>query len=389
LKNNQSEIKSQIPGSGEVQPGQRERSGDENRKVIVSAFPFSHSSQLEKLALDLPSNTPEHSPDVLLDTLETSEQAETLSAITDRKRHSVSLSRRIAKFDKKRSEVMNSCGQRFSRLVSKCEHKHTLSATGAFYCKDRLCPTCQRKRSFKLVHKLSSPLAELQLKNGLFASFITLTLKNTDKLPSFSDLSRWKKKLFKDKFWNSYGLFGAIGTLEVKLGERSGLWHVHFHLVVMTEKALPLIATGEQAGNFQLEVNQALSEAWEKANSGSGFIVRGKSFDGNYTEVLKYITKGTLDMTDGQLEEFCSWSKGRRFLSMTGKLYANKELKALLQQVEELEEETEQNACECPECKCKDFEKQDFVFDYHLKSYVLEKVSDFSFQREQLSALVR
>jgi hypothetical protein len=150
-------------------------------------------------------------------------------------------------------------------------------------------------------------LKALQETNGLFASFVTLTLTNTETLPDFKQLTSWKKKLLKSSFWKRYGLFGSIGTLEVKLGERSGLFHVHFHLVIFTERPIPAIQTGEHKGKWQVEVNQELSEAWSEANEARGYIVRGVSFDGHYQELLKYISKGIDEMSDEQLEEFCRW----------------------------------------------------------------------------------
>lgn len=374
-----------IVGSAEVQPTRTKQAVGVSTKLdILTASSFSDCFVREKLAVAVPEvtdcfiGTAGSQSLPLLDTLETSVHDEQLSAKTERKRQSVSLAGRIGRFDSRRAEVMRSCGQKFSRLVSKCIHKHELAGTGAFYCKDRLCPTCQRKRSNRLIRQLAGPLKAIQDSRQLYSSFVTLTLANTETLPSFSDLSSWKRKLLRDKFWQQFGLFGAVCTLEVKLGEKSGQWHCHFHIVALTEKPVPTIQTGEQIGNWQLSVNQELSEAWLKVNEGAGFIVRGKAFDGNYAEVIKYISKEQNDMSDEQLEEFCKWSKGRRFLSLTGKLYNNRELKEAIRQSEE-ENKEEATSCQCPECGCSDFERHDFKYDYRLKSYVLEKVSDVCF----------
>lgn len=313
----------------------------------------------------------------LLDTLPTNEQADELSAKTDRKRRGVSLASRIGSFDRGRAERIRNCGRKYSRAVSKCEHHHTVSLKlkSNYFCQDKLCPECAKRRSIGLVARLSRPLGELQASNGLFTSFLTVTLANSECLPVFADVVRWKKRLLRSKFWREYGLYGTIGTLEVKLGAGSGLWHVHFHLVTFTKRPIPTIETGKHTGEWQLTVNQALSDAWLQANEGSGFIVRGKAFDGNFVELLKYATKGMDSMSDGQLEEFCAWSKGRRFLFLTGKLHANKELKALMQ---DSDESADDRHC-CPECGCKDYERQDFKYDFRLRSYVLERVSDFQF----------
>lgn len=346
----------------------------------ISAFSFSDSALAGKLALEAEGSSKGLGMH-LLDTLPLIVQADELRAKTERKRRSVSLSRRIALFDERRAERMANCGRRVSRIVSKCEHKHTVSIRGSnhFDCQDRLCPECARKRSARLVSRLSEPLRQIQTANGLYASFVTLTLKNTESLPVSKDLIRWKKKVLKSKFWDAYGLYGTLGSLEVKIGEGSGLWHVHFHLVCFTEKPVPTIETGSEAGKWQVSVNQELSEAWTKANEGNGFIIRGVSFDGNYAEVLKYISKGIEFMSDEHLEEFCKWSHRRRFVFLTGKLFANPELKTLLKQAQEEQDERREEACQCPECGCVDYERQDFRWNRSLDSYVLERVSDFVF----------
>jgi hypothetical protein len=233
------------------------------------------------------------------------------------------------------------------------------------------------------VSRLSEPLRQLQTGNGLFASFVTLTLKNTESLPASKDLVRWKKRLLSSNFWQPYGLYGTLGSLEVKIGEGSGLWHVHFHLVCFTERAIPVIETGTEAGKWQVSVNQSLSESWKKANEGNGFIVRGVSFDGNYQEVLKYLTKESETMTDEQLKEFCTWSHRRRFVFLTGGLFANPELKALLKQAEEENIEQVEESHHCPECGCTDYEREDIVWNRSLRSYVLERVSDFVFPKRE------
>ena len=366
-----------VSGSAEVQPESRSTKGGVGQ-FDGSAFSFSASALAGKLALK-PEGSSSGSGDALLDTLPLIVPNDELQGKTARKRRSVSLSGRIALFDERRAGRMSNCGRRYTRAVSKCTHKHTVSIREgtSFDCQDRLCPECARKRSARLVSRLSEPLRQLQTGNGLFASFVTLTLKNTEVLPVSKDLVRWKKRLLMSKFWQPYGLFGTLGSLEVKIGEGSGLWHVHFHLVCFTEKPVPTIETGSEAGKWQVSVNQELSEAWEQANGRNGFIVRGVSFDGNFQELIKYIVKGIEGMTDEQLEEFCKWSHRRRFVFLTGGLFANEELKDLLKQ----ESQEREEAHHCPECGCTDYERQDFVYDRSLRSYVLERVSDFSFER--------
>lgn len=305
----------------------------------------------------------------LLDTLQTSEHKDSLSVKTELKRRSVKLSKRIEKFDDKRGVRMGSCGHYFTASTTSCEHRQT-SVRSSFRCMDRLCPSCARKRSAQLTKKLSEPLKQLQEEHTLSVSFVTLTYNNVSTLPDFKTFSRDRKRLMKSKFWNPYGLFGSIGTVEATVSEKYDNWHPHMHLVVFTENPIPLIQAGEHAGEWEVSVNQSLSEAWERANGYNGDIVKGKAFDGNYQEVLKYILKDADNMDDAHLQEFAMWSKGKRFLFTGGKIYANKELKQLIAQAE-AEEEDHEGIQPCSECGCTHFEVADFAWMPKLHNYVI------------------
>lgn len=396
MKNTEREFESQqeIPGNAEARPGHREggRGRSRNGKIPTVSF-FPGAFLVEKLAFDLGQDTgnltgsAQGRSDTLLDNSYKQPYTEAfedrLQAKTARKRRSLVLAGRIEKFDPVRGQRMRNCNRRYSVAVSKCIHRYTvgLKSGVSFNCEDRLCPECSRKRSARLVRKLSGPLAKLQERRGLTASFVTLTLKNSDELPSFSDLTRWKKRLLRSKFWQEFGLYGTVGSLEVKLGENSGQWHCHFHVLAFTQRPVPLILTGPEVGKWQVSVNQELSEAWMKANDGHGFIVRGVGFDGDFREILKYIGKGIEDMDDDRLEEFCGWSHGRRFLFLTGGLYANKELQELI--AEENNSREVEESYHCPHCQCTDFEREDRVFYPHLNNYVIERTSDFSFDHTE------
>lgn len=302
---------------------------------ITPLFISESNALAVKLALDLTPGKADDQGKLFLDNRKQVNSSEAFDKVTDRKRSSVALSSRISSFDDRRANRMSGCCSVVSRIAvrNKTTGQVRYEFQPTITCKDRLCPHCARTRSTKLSNKLSEPLRDIQKLNGLQVSFLTLTFRNTQELRTFDELTRARKKLFKSKFWKEYGLVGSIGTLEVKLGQGSGLWHSHFHIVVFTEKELPT-----DNGKWTIETNQRLADEWYSI-TGDSFIIRGVSFDGNYQEILKYISKGTEEMTDGQLQDFCTWSKGRRFLFMTGQLYNNKQLKTLIKQAEEEEED--------------------------------------------------
>jgi hypothetical protein len=140
-------------------------------------------------------------------------------------------------------------------------------------------------------------------------------------------------------------------------------------LVAFTEYPIELIQSGEHEGEFQNVVNQEMSELWYDATDGAGFIVKGTAFDGNYKEIIKYIAKGVADMDKKRLQELATWSKGKRMLFTTGKLYANKELKELMN--DETEDKIDSRAC--PDCGCNHAEMSILQFNHRLGNYVLEE----------------
>lgn len=326
----------EFSGSAEEQPeGRSKKTGViEQNSVIPVSICGPTNALTEKLALELTSGRPDSSSQALLDNRKQVISSEAFDNVSDRKRASVTLSGRISRFDGRRAERMKGCCSVVSRITvkSRTNGQERYEFHPTVTCKDRLCPYCSRSRSAKLSNRLSDPLRQLQSNRQLHASFLTLTFRNTDELRTFEELTKARKKLLKGKFLKQYGIVGSIGAIEVKLGKDSKKWHSHFHLVVFTEKEIPT-----ENGKWTIEANQILADEWY-AITGDSFILRGMAFDGNYKEILKYISKGVEKMTDEQLKDFCQWSKGRRFLFTTGELYNNKELKALIKQAETEEE---------------------------------------------------
>lgn len=362
----------------------------------MTAAPFLNSiaqNQSVKLVLPFSTKCPpidgETSEQPYSILVRTSEKTDPLQAITGRKRASVKLARRIETFDKKRASRMMQCGASFTRDVTTCGHSHASSLHRTDRrCTDRLCPQCARIRSMRLSGSLSEPLRALQGGNGLFAYHIGLTWTDTEHLPEFKTVNGWKRAILKHSFFKRYGYYGAVVSMEVKIGSRSGLFHPHFHCVVFTTKPIPTYKAernGREVHLFDNAINEELSGAWEEVNGGAGYIVQGELFDGHYEEVLKYIVKSCDDMSDSQLKEFCAWSRGRRFLTMTGKLYANEELKALMNKADDDdgEDEGEQEEAACPHCGCTETRREHLYYDEGRARFVVDKIQEpFTPRRE-------
>lgn len=307
----------------------------------VSPFPFQPVPDAKKLALSAGIGG-EASP-LLLDTVQTSDG---VSGVQDRKRRGVSLSRRIARFDKRRGERMATCGQTV--------HMTTCTKPGCGYhrqtfplrCADPLCPNCSRRKAMRLSATLGRGLADYQGKRNLHAYLLTLTFKDTDTLPSYSRIVKQSKRLLSlKKLWKPYGLVGGVRAFEIKLGERSGLWHPHFHVLIFTRLPIPCYVDKNEAVRFEWSVNQAISEQWQKITTDS-FIVDGRAFDGDHRELFKYLAKGAEKMNDERLRELAEWQRHKRVLSLFGELYNNAELKEAMSQADA--EDTPLHSC--PEC---------------------------------------
>ena len=309
----------------------------------------------------------------LLDTLETSVFKDRIAGESKRKRQAekVAMALEMAGYPE-RARKIRQCSQSLYRRSFSCGHEsQTRQGIGwmFFRCKDKLCPNCNHVRSLKLSQRLGPALEVLAKSKGLYVYHLTLTYANTDSLPDYKTMCGQVKRLLnsdskaRKAIWDRYGYFGAVRNFEVTIG-KDGRFHPHFHIILFTERPIELIETGDHAGEFQNSVNQEISDMWQKITKNS-YIVKGKSFEfSQMFEMVKYITKGVPAMPATQLAELVDWSDGKRFISLLGELYANAELKQLLE-----EQESEDPEC-CPECGCNEFIDIPMRFDIRTGRYV-------------------
>lgn len=321
----------------------------------------------------------------LLDTVQTSVLDCLPNGFKQRKIATNALADRITKYNAKLAKRMYSCGATFTVDVTTCPHQHTSELHRIDKrCAHRLCPQCARIRGIRMGLALSEPLKQWQTANGLYAYHVGLTLKDTEHLPSMKSMNTWKKKLLKGEFFSKYGYFGALAVMEIKAGKRSRLFHPHFHVIVFTTKPIPTYqveGANRDKNLFCLTQNKELSAEWNEINGGAGYIVQGEAFDGNYAEMFKYLCKDVNNLNNAQLKELVEWMHGKRFLSMTGKLYSNKELKTLMAQADKANDDGDDDGNElddeqiaCPHCGCMDTVRRVIVWD--------DKVNDYRWKDE-------
>lgn len=116
--------------------------------------------------------------------------------------------------------------------------KKTLKS--AQFCRDRLCPMCNWRRSIKTFFQLSKIMDVAQDENPNAESvFLTLTVRNCSgaELASTLDLmfSAWNK-LNKHRRFTQAGFLGYFRALEVTYNRDANTYHPHFHVILLVDK---------------------------------------------------------------------------------------------------------------------------------------------------------
>lgn len=131
-------------------------------------------------------------------------------------------------FDEK-SKRVSTCGQFLEFHVSAGGSK----LARAFFCKDRLCPMCNWRRSLKVFSQMSKVMDALQGQGFQFL-FLTLTVKNCsgDTLGAVLDEMQhaWNRMLHLKKFRSV--VCGTFRAIEVTRNRLTGEYHPHYHVVL-------------------------------------------------------------------------------------------------------------------------------------------------------------
>lgn len=123
------------------------------------------------------------------------------------------------------------------KKIAECNDCGTWHFNGSDSCKDRFCPLCQKKRSLLWFAKIT-PLLREYLQKDYYVNMLNFTIRDTENLDyginlinnAFRYLMHDNKKTareFNKRF------IGGVRSLEVKRGKNSGLWHPHFHCLVV------------------------------------------------------------------------------------------------------------------------------------------------------------
>lgn len=106
----------------------------------------------------------------------------------------------------------------------------------ANFCKDRLCPQCNARRSKKIVSQLLQVMEYLEPKYSFL--FLTLTIPNVNdyELSDAFELlhNSWNKYIRYTRIKNA--VQGYVRTLEVTYNDKANTFHPHYHVILAVDK---------------------------------------------------------------------------------------------------------------------------------------------------------
>lgn len=195
----------------------------------------------------------------------------------------------------------------------------------ANFCKDRLCPMCNWRRSLKIFGQVSQVMDELERHQYRFL-FLTLTVRNccSEDLPATVQVlyDGWRQLYHKHKIFRS-SIEGTFRSLEITRNSKDGTYHPHLHVILAVRPdyfRCGYITQSEWSFMWQscckLDYQPIVDIRTIKPND--------KGLSGAVAEVAKYAVKssdflrGSLDDMARIVSDFLTALSGRRLCSFTG-----------------------------------------------------------------------
>lgn len=229
-----------------------------------------------------------------------------------------------------RSRRVSECGSFLVFHISEDEHKLHL----ANFCKDRLCPMCNWRRSKKIFSQVSKVMNNASDQGYRFL-FLTLTIRNCKykDLQNTIDvlLNGWRFLYNKDKFFRKY-IKGSFRALEITVNRQEKTFHPHLHCILAVDDTYfqnGYLETSEWASKWGkccgLDYNPTCYiEAVKGQNTDD--LEHNSSYWHAVKEVSKYVSKGS-DYLNGDFSEILekvshlvTALSARRLCSFTGVL---------------------------------------------------------------------
>lgn len=135
----------------------------------------------------------------------------------------------------KRSVTMEGCGSQLTFASDRIGNKRLISA---WFCKDRMCPACQKRRSLIVFHQVKDVCLSLQNEHKTTNYLLlTLTIPNVpieELKGAISAMNRaWARLARKSEFKKAvWGWFKALEVTCAYRNEDSSSYHPHFHILL-------------------------------------------------------------------------------------------------------------------------------------------------------------
>lgn len=269
-----------------------------------------------------------------------------VTSLTSRKKAALAISNRLRDLGHSgRGIRMQECATYVKIEVSRTKSK----VIAANFCRDRVCPMCQWRRSLKTFAAMSQ-ISELVEQWHPYSPYVLLTLTVRNCEPNrLSDtitemLQGWDR-LTKRRTWKAMCL-GYARSLEITYNSEENTFHPHIHALVhlyqdyYVKSYLPTISFGEMwqesMGLNYLPICDIRAVGLYGDKDGSNFTYetgplhddtksveeRIETLGGVLAEISKYMTKSEnlMHMPDMSLHHYIAAIKGRRLFSLSGSL---------------------------------------------------------------------
>lgn len=158
-----------------------------------------------------------------------------------------------------KADRVNGCAD---ELVFKVTDEGFLTLHQVWFCKSKLCPLCNWRRSLKMSYQNEEIISEAikQQPTARFL-FLTLTVKNVYDGQELNDTLREMTKAFNRLIKYkavSKNLVGFMRATEVTVNDKDNSFHPHFHVLIMVK---PTYFRGD--GNYLSQADW--TEYWQKA----------------------------------------------------------------------------------------------------------------------------
>lgn len=236
-----------------------------------------------------------------------------------RKIMSFEVARLMKRYDPERAARIKGCGTylEFARTPDGGQNLHR-----ANFCRERLCPMCQWRRSIKL-RAQAEQIYAIECAAGYQHVFVTLTWRNcsgeelTKTVAAMIEAAqRWKRTtLYKNAFRGSYR------ALEITYNEKRRDYHPHLHYIMTVDKDYfdkrnddyvttdKLIASWKRASRLDYDPSVSIEAVYTKP---------GQTMTGALAEISKYPAK-TAEIKSSKVLQAIDYAlRGRRLIQWGG-----------------------------------------------------------------------